>query len=57
MLADMGAEVIKIEILEKEMIQEVWVLSKMEESMYYANINRNKQGVTLNLSLKKERNI
>ena len=49
MLADMGAEVIKIEIPGKGDDTRGMGPFKNGESMYYANINRNKYGVTLNL--------
>lgn len=49
MLADMGAEVIKIEIPVKGDDTRHFGPFKNGESMYYANVNRNKKGVTLNL--------
>ena len=49
MLADMGAEVIKIEIPGKGDDTRGMGPFKNGESMYYANINRNKYGITLNL--------
>ncbi|SKC83127.1 CaiB/BaiF CoA transferase family protein [Maledivibacter halophilus] len=49
MLADMGAEVIKIEIPGKGDDTRQLGPFKNGESMYYANINRNKKGITLNL--------
>ncbi|RQD71350.1 MAG: CoA transferase [Tindallia sp. MSAO_Bac2] len=48
-LADMGANVIKIEIPEKGDDTRHFGPFQNEESLYYANINRNKKGVTLNL--------
>ncbi|MEA4973642.1 MAG: CoA transferase [Candidatus Metalachnospira sp.] len=49
MLADMGAEVIKIEIPKKGDDTRSFGPFKNGESMYYANVNRNKKGITLNL--------
>ena len=49
MLADMGANVIKIEIPGKGDDTRAMGPFKNGDSMYYANINRNKRGVTLNL--------
>lgn len=49
MLADMGAEVIKIEIPNKGDDTRSMGPFVNGESMYYANINRNKKGITLNL--------
>lgn len=49
MLADMGAEVIKIELPGKGDDTRAFGPFKNGESMYYANINRNKKGITLNL--------
>ena len=49
MLADFGAKVIKIEVPGKgDDTRAMWPF-KNGSSMYYANVNRNKKGVTLNL--------
>lgn len=50
-LADFGAEVIKIEIPNKGDDTRAFGPFQNGESMYYANVNRNKKGVTLNLKL------
>lgn len=49
MLADMGAEVIKIEVPEKGDDSRSFGPFVNGESGYYMNINRNKKGITLNL--------
>ncbi len=49
MLADMGAEVIKIEIPGKGDDTRNFGPYKNKSSMYYANVNRNKNGVSLNM--------
>lgn len=49
MLADMGAEVIKIEIPGKGDDTRNFGPYKNNSSMYYANVNRNKLGVSLNM--------
>lgn len=49
LLADMGAEIIKIEIPEKGDDSRQFGPFVNEESSYYMNLNRNKKGVTLNL--------
>ena len=49
MLADMGAEVIKIEIPGKGDDTRSFGPYKNKSSMYYANVNRNKKGVSLNM--------
>lgn len=49
MFADMGAEVIKIEIPDKGDDTRQFGPYKNGGSMYYSNVNRNKKGVTLNL--------
>ena len=48
-LADMGANVIKIEIPRKGDDSRAYGPFKNGESMYYANINRSKKSITLNL--------
>lgn len=49
MLADMGADVIKIEIPEIGDDTRAFGPFKNGESLYFANVNRNKKGITLNL--------
>lgn len=49
MLADMGAEVIKIEIPEKGDDSRGFPPFQNDQSAYFANMNRNKKGITLNL--------
>lgn len=49
MLADFGAEVIKIEIPGRGDDTRNFGPYKNKSSMYYANVNRNKKGVSLNL--------
>lgn len=49
MLADFGANVIKVEIPGKGDDTRAMGPIKNSASMYYANVNRNKKGVTLNL--------
>ena len=49
MLADYGANVIKIEIPGKGDDTRAMGPFKNGESMYYANVNRNKKSITLNL--------
>lgn len=56
-LADMGANVIKIEIPGKGDDTRMFGPFKNGESMYYANVNRNKKGITLNLKSPKGREI
>ncbi len=51
MLADMGAEVIKIEIPGKGDDTRNFGPYKNGSSMYYANVNRNKKGVSLNMKV------
>ena len=51
-LADLGAEVIKIEIPNKGDDTRSMPPFKNGESLYYANLNRNKKGITLNLDRK-----
>ena len=49
MLADFGANVIKIEMPGKGDDTRAYAPFKNGESLYYANVNRNKKGITLNL--------
>lgn len=49
MLADMGAEVIKIEIPGRGDDTRHFGPYKHDCSMFYANVNRNKKGITLNM--------
>lgn len=49
MLADFGADVIKIEVPEKGDDTRAMGPMKNGSSLYYANVNRGKKGVTLNL--------
>lgn len=53
MLADMGANVIKIEVPGRGDDTRGYPPIRNGESMYYANVNRNKKGITLNLKLTK----
>ena len=53
MLADFGANVIKIEIPGKGDDTRAYAPFKNGESLYYANVNRNKKGITLNLKNEK----
>ena len=48
-LADMGAEVIKVEIPEVGDDSRAFPPFKNDESAYFKNMNRNKKGITLNL--------
>lgn len=57
LLADMGAEVIKIEIPNKGDDSRAFGPFINGESAYYMNLNRNKKGVTLNLKAKKGKEI
>ncbi len=61
MLADLGARVIKIEIPgtgdDTRQYPPFRQLKNGRESLYFANINRNKRGVTLNLKTEKGREI
>ena len=57
MLADYGAEVIKIEVPGKGDDTRVFGPLKNGASMYYANVNRGKKGVTLNLKEDKGKKI
>lgn len=57
MMADMGAEVIKIEIPKKGDDSRYFGPFINGESRYYANLNRNKKGITLNLKSQKGKEI
>jgi crotonobetainyl-CoA:carnitine CoA-transferase CaiB-like acyl-CoA transferase len=57
MLADLGAEVIKIEIPVKGDDSRQFGPFKNGESSYYMNLNRNKKGMTLNLKAKEGREL
>lgn len=57
MLADFGANVIKIEIPKKGDDTRAYAPFKNGESLYYANVNRNKKGITLNLKSEKGKKI
>lgn len=57
MLADFGANVIKIEVPEKGDDTRSFGPLKNGASMYYANVNRNKKGVTLNLKAEEGKEI
>jgi formyl-CoA transferase len=56
-LADMGADVIKVEIPEKGDDSRAFPPFIEGESVYFKNMNRNKRGVTLNLKSEKGRDI
>lgn len=55
--ADMGAEVIKLEVPEKGDDSRKYVPQVNGESAYYMNLNRNKKGITLNLKSEKGKQI
>lgn len=57
MLADMGAEVIKIEMAGRGDDSRAFSPFKNGESAYFLNLNRNKKGVTLNLKSEKGKEI
>nr|UWI50949.1 CoA transferase [Clostridioides difficile] len=57
MLADFGADVIKIEVPKKGDDTRGFGPFVNGESLYYANINRNKKGITLNLKSEKGKKI
>lgn len=57
MLADFGANVIKIEIPGKGDDTRGYEPMKNGESLYYANVNHDKKGVTLNLKTKEGKEI
>jgi crotonobetainyl-CoA:carnitine CoA-transferase CaiB-like acyl-CoA transferase len=56
-LADMGANVIKVEIPNKGDDTRAYVPSYSGESAYFINLNRNKRSITLNLKSEKGKNI
>ncbi|NMW85740.1 CoA transferase [Peptoniphilus sp. AGMB00490] len=56
-LADHGAEVIKIEVPNKGDQTRTWGPMKNNSSGYFAYINRNKKGITLNLKSEKGKKI
>lgn len=57
MLADMGAEVIKIEVPGKGDDSRAFSPFQNGESAYFINMNRNKKGVTLNMKSEEGKNI
>ena len=58
MLADMGAEVIKLEMPGREDDSRAWGPPFLEgESAYFMSVNRNKKSVTLNLKSEKSKEI
>ena len=57
LLADMGAEVIKIEVPGKGDDSRSFAPFVNGESAYYMNLNRNKKGITLNLKSEKGKQI
>ena len=57
LLADMGANIIKIEEPKKGDDTRQFAPTKNGESVYYININRNKRGITLNLKNEKAREL
>ncbi len=57
MLADMGAEVIKVEIPNRGDDSRAFGPFVNGESMYYMNLNRNKKGITLNLKSQRGKEI
>lgn len=56
-LGDFGAEVIKIEVPEKGDDARSYGPYRNGESVYYANLNRNKKGITLNLKTEEGKKI
>ncbi len=56
-LGDLGAHVIKIEMPEKGDDARAYGPYENGESMYYANLNRNKKGITLNLKSEKGKEV
>ncbi len=57
LLADMGADVIKLEIPGKGDDSRQFPPFKEDESMYYVNLNRGKKSITLNLKTEEGKNI
>ena len=57
LLADMGAEVIKLEIPERGDDSRQFPPFKDGESLYYVNLNRGKRSITLNLKHEEGRRI
>ena len=57
LLADMGAEVIKVEVPKKGDDSRSFGPFVNGESAYYMNLNRNKKGITLNLKSEKGKEI
>ena len=57
LLADMGADVIKIEIPGKGDDSRVFHPQLNGQSAYFMNLNRNKRGVTLNLKVNRAGNV
>ena len=57
MLADMGAEIIKVEMPGQGDDSRAFLPEVNGESAYYMNRNRNKKGITLNLKQPKGREI
>lgn len=57
MLADMGAEIIKVEMPGQGDDSRAFLPEVNGESAYYMNLNRNKKGITLNLKQPKGREI
>ena len=56
-LADMGANVIKVEVPNKGDDTRAYVPSYSGESAYFVNLNRNKRSITLNLKSEKGKTI
>ena len=52
-LGDLGADVLKIEVPGRGDDARAYGPYENGESMYYANLNRNKKGITLNLKSEK----
>lgn len=57
MLADMGARVIKVEVPGKGDDARAYAPHINGESLYYANLNRNKYGITLNMKTEEGKEI
>lgn len=56
-LGDLGANIIKIEMPDKGDDARAYGPYENGESMYYANLNRNKRGITLNLKSEKGKEV